>query len=189
MRMGEHYGLALYPNGEMIDGTGYGIGSFEWNPDPRAWVNGRFVWGFTTHGPAEPYNNGEHDLIVPEGYREDNRGAAVTPDGTAWWVSLHTGLSSYNHAIGQNNGAFIRHYTDVPGLPTTRLMDIAADPDGSLWIVDGGGRLLRFSPTAQTAQVWPGVSNVRRVVMDTTVTPRALYVSMGNQGLAVIRAN
>jgi streptogramin lyase len=68
-------------------------------------------------------------------------------------------------------------------------MDIAADPDGSLWIVDGGGRLLRFSPTAQTAQVWPGVSNVRRVVMDTTVTPRALYVSMGNQGLAVIRAN
>jgi hypothetical protein len=37
--------------------------------------------------------------------------------------------------------------------------------------------------------VWPGVSNVRRVVMDTTVTPRALYVSMGNQGLAVIRAN
>jgi len=24
--------------------------------------------------------------------------------------------------------------------------------------------------------------------MDTTVTPRAVYVSMGNQGLAVIRA-
>jgi hypothetical protein len=32
------------------------------------------------------------------------------------------------------------------------------------------------------------VSSVRRVVMDTTVTPRAVYVSMGNQGLAVIRA-
>jgi hypothetical protein len=36
--------------------------------------------------------------------------------------------------------------------------------------------------------VWPGVSNVRRVVVDPTVTPRAVYVSMGGQGLAVIRA-
>jgi len=188
MRMGEHYGLALYPNGEMIDGTGYGIGSHEWNADPRAWVNGRFVWGFTTYGPAEPYNNGEHDLIVPEGYREDNRGAAVTPDGTAWWVSLHTGLSSYNHAIAQGNTSMINHYTAVAGLPAAGLMDIAADPDGSLWIVDNSGRLLRFTPSTQTAQVWPGVSSVRRIVMDTTVTPRALYVSMGNQGLAVIRA-
>jgi hypothetical protein len=67
-------------------------------------------------------------------------------------------------------------------------MDIAADPDGSLWIVDDAGRLLRFHPNDLTVQVWPGVSSVRRIVMDTTVTPRALYVSMGNQGLAVIRA-
>jgi hypothetical protein len=187
-RMGEHYGLALYPNGEMIDGTGYGIGSHEWDPDPRAWVNGRFVWAFTTYGPAEPYNSGEHDLIVPEGYREDNRGAAVTSDGTAWWVSLHTGLSSYNHSIAQGNTSLIRHYTDVTGLPASGLMDIAADPDGSLWIVDNNGRLLRFTPSTSTVQVWPGVSGARRVVVDTTVTPRALYVSMGSQGLAVIRA-
>jgi streptogramin lyase len=82
----------------------------------------------------------------------------------------------------------IRHYTDVAGLPAAGLMDIAADPDGSLWIVDNSGRLLRFTPSTQTVQVWPGVSSVRRIVMDTTVTPRALYVSMGNQGLAVIRA-
>jgi streptogramin lyase len=67
-------------------------------------------------------------------------------------------------------------------------VDIAADPDGTLWIVDNTGRLLRFNPTSLTVQVWPGVSNVRRVVMDSTVVPRALYVSMGTQGLAVIRA-
>jgi streptogramin lyase len=83
----------------------------------------------------------------------------------------------------------IRNYANIPGLPATGLMDIAADPDGTLWIVDSSGRLLRFNPADLTVQVWPGVSNVRRVVMDATVTPRALYVSMGNQGLAVIRSN
>jgi hypothetical protein len=187
-RMGNQYGLALFPNGDVLSAGAYGVGTQPWNPDPKAWVNGLFVWGLTTFGPAEPYNQGEHDLVVPDGYREDNRGAAVTPDGTAWWVSPRTGLSSYNHGVAQFNFSLIRHYDTVPGLPASGLMDIAADPDGTLWIVDGSGRLLRFNPTALTVQVWPGVSSVRRVVMDTTVTPRALYVAMGNQGLAVIRA-
>ena len=67
-------------------------------------------------------------------------------------------------------------------------VDIAADPDGTLWIVDGAGRLLRFNPSNLSLVVWPGVSNVIRVVVDTTVSPRAVYASMGDQGLAVIRA-
>jgi streptogramin lyase len=138
----------------------------------------------TTNGPAEPYNNGPHSLDVPSDYRENNRGAAITPDGTSWWVSPNTGLSSYTSGDFSNTA----HYTGVAGLPTTGLMDIAADPDGTLWIVDNGGRLLRFNPSNSSVQVWPGVSNVRRVVVDATVTPRAVYVSMGGQGLAVIRA-
>ena len=187
-KMGNQYGLALFPNGDVLSAGAYGVGAQRWNPDPRAWVNESFVWGLTTFGPATAYNKGEHDLVVPEGYREDNRGAAVTSDGTAWWVSPLTGLSSYNHSIAQFDFSQVRHYASVPGLPATGLVDIAADPDGSLWIVDSSGRLLRFNPSASTVQVWPGVSSVRRVVMDTTVTPRAVYVSMGNQGLAVIRA-
>ena len=187
-RMGNQYGLALFPNGDVLSAGAYGVGTQPWNPDPKAWVNERFIWAFTTFGPATAYNAGEHDLIVPEGYREDNRGAAVTPDGTAWWVSPRTGLSSYNHAAAPFNFSTIRNYANVPELPATGLMDIAADPDGTLWIVDSGGRLLRFDPTALTVQVWPGMSGVRHVVMDPTVTPRALYVSMGSQGLAVIRA-
>ena len=130
----------------------------------EAWVNGRFVWGFTTYGPTEPYNNGEHDLIVPEGYREDNRGAAVTPDGTAWW-----GQSSHRIIELQSHDRPRKYLVDKPlhsvaGLPAAGLMDIAADPDGSLWIVDNSGRLLRFTPSTQTVQVWPGVSSVRRIV-------------------------
>ncbi len=67
-------------------------------------------------------------------------------------------------------------------------MDLAADLDGTLWIVDFDGRLLRFNPATNAVQVWQGVSDARRIVMDTTVTPRALYVSMGGSGMAVIRA-
>jgi hypothetical protein len=187
-KQGEQYGLAIFPNGDLLTASGYGVGVQSWNVDPKAWVLGPFVWAMTTYGPAEPYNNGEHDLAVPAEYREANRGAAITPDGTSWWVSTTTGLSSYNHSIAQFDFSQVRHYVSVPGLPATGLVDIAADPDGSLWIVDSSGRLLRFDPSASTVQVWPGVSSVRRVVMDTTVTPRAVYVSMGNQGLAVIRA-
>lgn len=125
---------------------------------------------------------------MPEGYREDNRGATVAPDGTAWWVSLHTGLSSYNHGLARGNYSLIRTWNTVPGLPTSGLLDLAADPDGTLWIIDSNRRLLRFDPSALTVRVWPGISNARRVVMDTTVVPRALYVSMGVNGVAVIRA-
>ena len=57
----------------------------------------------------------------------------------------------------------------------------AGQPEGSGPIVVPSVRASRFNRTT-------GVSNVQRVVMDTTVTPRALYVSMGAQGLAVIRA-
>lgn len=187
-RMGEQYGLSVYPNGDLLTAGAYGVGLQPFNTDPQAWVVGRFVWAFTTNGPAEPYNGGPHSLLVPEGYREDNRGAAVTPDGTAWWVSIRTGLSSYNHGIARGNYSLTRTWDNVPGLPTSGLLDIAADPDGTLWIIDGSRQLLRFDSTNLTVRVWPGIFNARRVVMDATVVPRALYVSMGTNGLAVIRA-
>jgi hypothetical protein len=183
-KQGEQYGLALFPNGDLLTASEYGVGRQSWNADPKAWAQGRYVWALTTYGPAEPYNTGEHTLDVPSEYREKNRGAAITPDGTSWWVSSTTGLSSYSNGDFSNT----THYTSVAGLPASGLMDIAADPDGTVWIVDNGGRLLRFNPSTLSVQVWPGVSSVRRVVVDTSVIPRAVYVAMGGQGLAVIRA-
>ena len=183
-KQGDQYGLAIFPNGDVLTASGYGVGRQLWNVDPKAWVRNPYVWALTTYGEAEPYNNGPHTLDVPSEYREANRGAAITPDGTSWWVSTTTGLSSYTRGDFSNT----THYTGVSGLPASGLMDIAADPDGTLWIVDSAGRLLRFNPSNLSVQVWPGVSGARRVVVDTTVTPRAVYVSMGSQGLAVIRA-
>jgi hypothetical protein len=183
-RQGDQYGLAIFPNGDVLTASAYGVGRQLWNVDPKTWVLNPFVWAMTTFGPAEPYNHGAHDLDVPSGYTEANRGAAITPDGTSWWVSLDRGLSSF--AGGDFSST--THYTGVSGLPASGLVDIAADPDGTLWIVDNAGRLLRFNPSNLSVLIWPGVSNVSRVVVDTTVTPRAVYVSMGDQGLAVIRA-
>jgi hypothetical protein len=190
LKIGEQYGLYVLPNGDLLSGSAYGVGLIQWVPDPRAWVElGRFRWAFTTYGPAEPFNTGPHSLDVAAGYREDQRGVAMTPDGTFWFASLTRGLASVTTQTIGSTGNFVTTYTNVPGLPASGLIDLAADPDGTLWIVDNIGRLLRFNPGTLTVRVWPGVSNVRRIVMDTTVTPRALYVSMGVNGLAVIRAH
>jgi hypothetical protein len=183
-KQGEQYGLFVLATGDVLTGSAYGVGLQKWNADPRAWVHEPFLWAFTTYGPAEPYNTGPHTLDVPAGYRENQRGVTMTPDGTAWFASVTQGLASYP------GGDFsrIQTYTTVPGLPTSGLLDIAADPDGTLWIVDSNGRLLRFDPATQAVQVWPGISGARRVVMDTTSSPRSVYVSMGANGLAVLRA-
>lgn len=187
-QQGEQYGLFVLPTGELLSGAINGVGLFNWNPDPKAWVRGSFRWVFTTYGTAEPFNAGAHTLDVSAGYREDQRGVAMTSDGTAWFASATRGLGSYNDTTARGDYNRIQTYTTVPGLPASGLMDLAADPDDTLWIVDGAGRLLRFNPATLSVQAWPGIAGARRVVMDTTVVPRAVYVSMGNNGLAVIRA-
>jgi hypothetical protein len=176
-RMGDFYGLALLPSGDLWMAGCCGVGAQRWNPQPHfAWVDGRFLYAFTT-------NTADHGLIVPMGYREDNRGAAVTPDGTLWLARLNTGLASWNAAAAGGNFNQIRTWPQVP----SNLLDVQADPDGSLWLVTTGGTLLRFIPASGALTDWPGVSGVTRIYADTRVVPRALYVSMAS-GLAVIRA-
>ncbi len=186
-KIGEQYGLFVMPNGDLLSGSAYGVGLQAWNADPPSWVNGSFKWAFTMFGPAEPYNgNLAHSLDVPADYREDQRGVGVTPDGTCWFASLTHGLTSWNPSSNDLNS--IRSWSNVAGLPTSGLMDLAADLDGTIWLVTMDGQLLRLTPSTATVQSWPGVSNVQRVVLDATVVPRALYVSMGEGGMAVIRA-
>jgi hypothetical protein len=188
-KLGEFYGIAPDAAGNLWMAGRYGVGLQPWNPKPHGppatdpagdeWVSGHFIWAFTTDtsdhslgDPSGPY--------VARGYTENNRGAAVTPDGKLWLARLGGGLVSWDPATKNYNT--IQRYGQVP----SDLMDVQADPDGSLWLVTSGGSLLRFTPGG-SVQSWPGVGGVTRIYVDTMVTPRAVYVSMA-AGLAVIRA-
>jgi hypothetical protein len=176
-KLGEFYGLAVLPSGDLWMAGRYGVGLQPWNPQPHFdWVNGHFIYAFTT-------NTSDHGLNVPVGYHEDNRGAAVTPDGTLWLARLTTGLVSWNAVAAHGGYGQIQSWPQVP----SQLLDVQADPDGSLWLVAHGGSLLRFNPATGMLTTWPGVSGVTRIYVDTRVVPRAVYASMGG-GLAVIRA-
>ncbi len=177
-KIGEQYGLALFPNGDLLEGSAYCVGRQQWSADPKAWVNNNFTWAFTTY-------TSDHGLSEPYGYREDERGTAITPDGVVWFASITRGLASWDPSTG-NFGTI--KYWSAPGLPSAGFVDMTADLDGTLWLVTVDGSLLRFDPAAGTVTPWSGVSDVRRVVLDGTVTPRALYVAQGGGGIAVIRA-
>ena len=189
-KLGEFYGIAPDASGNLWMAGRYGVGLQPWNPIPHGpegtdpagdqWVSGHFIWAFTTdtsdHSLGDP--NGPY---VTRGYAENNRGAAVTPDGKLWLARLGGGLASWDPATKNYNT--IQRYSQVP----SDLMDVQADPDGTLWLVNSTGALLRFDPRTAALQTWPGVSGVTRIYVDTMVTPRAVYVSMSG-GLAVIRA-
>ena len=59
---------------------------------------------------------------MPPGYQENNRGAAVTPDGKLWLARLGGGLVSWDPATRNYNT--IQHWSQVP----SDLMDVQADP-------------------------------------------------------------
>jgi hypothetical protein len=188
-KLGEFYGLAVSPTGEMLCAGRYAVGYRPWNPLPHgpdpsndAWVSDPWIFAFTTNTADHSLGDPSTGQFVTRGYREDNMGATITPDGTVWMARLATGLASFNFKASGNFNT-IKTWPQVP----QQLLDIQADPDGSLWIVTQGRQLLRFTPATGTLVTWPGVNGVTRIYMDTTVTPRALYVSMTG-GLGVIRA-
>ena len=203
-KLGEFYGLAVDGSGNLWMAGRYAVGLQPWNPNPGHtltmdgesdfWVSGSFIYAFTVdtldHGLG--YEMGP--TYEPAGYQENNRGAAVTPDGKVWFARLAQpaitgvtlaspgGLVSWDPTTA--NYTTIQSYPQVP----TDLLDVQADVDGTLWIVQQtGGTLLRFDPATGAVTTFAGVSGVTRISIDSTVTPRAIYASMAT-GLAVIRA-
>jgi hypothetical protein len=174
-KVGEFFGLALLPSGDLWMAGRYGVGLQPWMATPHfKWVDGNFKYAFTT-------DSSDHGLNVPTGYHEDNRGAAVTPDGVLWLARLGGGLVSWNPKSGTYGS--IVNYPQVP----SDLLDLQADADGTLWLVNTSGSLLRFDPRTGRLSTFGGVSGVTRIYLDTSVAPRAVYASTSG-GLAVIRA-
>ena len=174
-KYGECQALALNDDGTLWIGNRYGVGLMNWNPDPIAWTTAKFRTAFTTY-------TDNHALDVPWGYTEDNRGAAVAPDGTLWLASYTRGLTSW---VPSSSYAAMTHWTATPDLPTATYTDIVADLDGTIWLVVQDGRLLHFDPTTSTL-IPTGIFDARHLYLDKTVTPRALYVAR-YVGITVIR--
>lgn len=177
MKLGEQYGVAIDPQGNAWVAGKYGVGLQPFNAVPHFnWVDGHFIYAFTTFGAG-------HSLDVPRGYTENDSSIAVMPNGHIYIGSFDKGLTHWNPAASGGNYNTMTQVSGVPGA----ILDLGADPDGTLWIVDGGGSLSRYNPATGQAMAWAGISGAHRVVVDTTVTPRAVYVSTDG-GLAVIRA-
>ncbi len=176
-RMGEWFGLAIDPATDGIWTCGRcACGLQRWNPDPRAWVSQRpgYQYAFTVF-------TGDHALEVPSGHEENFRAAAVTPDGTAWFLSRRYGLASWDPKSKNYK------YITVHPLPALGLaMDMVADPDGTLWIADDQ-HLWRYRPSNETITPFAlPVSDLRRLSLDDRLTPRALLISTGD-GLIIFR--
>ncbi|HEY2744139.1 MAG TPA: hypothetical protein VGL86_05940 [Polyangia bacterium] len=186
-KLGEFYGIAPDASGNLWMAGRYAVGLQPWNPlphgsDPDAdeWVSGHFLYAFTVDTSDHSLGN-EAGPWVTSGYQENNRGAAVTPDGRLWLARLGGGLVSWDPSTRNYNT--IQHWSQPP----SDLMDVQADVDGTLWLVDSGGTLYRFDPGSGALTAWAGVGGVTRIYVDSTVTPRAVYASMSG-GVAVIRA-
>jgi hypothetical protein len=201
-KLGEFYGIAVDADGNAWMAGRYAVGLQPWNPIPGHvltqdgesdfWVSGSFMFAFTTDTADHGLGYEKGPTYEPAGYQENNRGAAVTPDGTLWLARLAQGASGAS--LGSRGGLVSwdprsANYTTIQSYPQvpSDLVDVQADVDGTLWLVQSGGALLRFDPASGVVTPFAGVGGVTRISIDATVTPRAIYASMAG-GLAVIRA-
>ena len=120
-----------------------------------------------------------------------SRGAR-TPDGTLYVASFGGGLLEW-----QGPGKFRRFTQGTPGTPLlsaivstpdfTRLTDVAADPEGSVWVVNRHARtgfpgLFIFKPAStqwETVPYFPNAHNLDRLALDDNGTA---WVSESRQG-------
>lgn len=174
---GDHRGLAITPAGELWTASRFGVGLHHWTADPIAWVTSKYRTVFSVY-------TDDHDIVLPNGFRDENNAASVGPDGRAWFASDTRGLTSYGPR--ESYSTLTQWAGGTTGIPLA-LADVAADPDGTVWIVARDGRLLRLDPTTATVREHPGVSGAVRLQLDTLTTPRSLYVAT-SRGVVVIRS-
>src|SRR5262249_51058828 len=121
----------------------------------------------------------DHSLDVPAGYAEDNRGAAVSADGTVWLASDNRGLASWNPSTRISTLRQWAGSSDVP----QNLVDVAADTDGTIRLIPTTPQLLHLDPSSGTVAA-SDITDAQRMYLDKSVNPRALYVAR-TSGLTV----
>lgn len=140
--MGGSYGVMLLD----YDNDGLDAGHF-WGPEP---VHNESLFA----SPLEPNAYGSEDIVA----------LTVAPDDTLWAASSHSGLA-HRHSDGT-----VDIHQELDGLVSNRLSDIAATPDGYLWLGTEAQGIVRLELSTGKWQRAAGVpaGAVRRLVYDRT---------------------
>ncbi len=174
LRTGDVPAMAATAEGDVWLGGTYGVmqldyaspsgsGDF-WGPEP---VRDLRLWDL----PLSPNAHGSVDVVA----------VAVTPDGTLWAASAHSGL-----AHRRADGA-IEFLQQADGLASNRLVDLCHDGLGALWVATADGTLLRLAPPARLIEPiasLPGRA-VRLACVQTDAGPRVIVTTP--VGVAVVR--
>jgi hypothetical protein len=195
-RMGDWYGLAIAPDGDLWTAGRYAAGKIRWDPlGPYHWQHDRTGAEAFSEAFGDPYPGNPPVFHPPlEGDPVSLTAVAVTPDDTVWFGNkIFFAGEDQNYGIASfrsGQGFTYYHPIDV-GMAELDVQDIVALPDGRLVFAGPSSGLVFYHPATRehrTMRAGEGIPDDRvlQLEVDTMVSPPALHVSTWG-GAAVLR--
>jgi hypothetical protein len=205
-RMGDWFGLAISPDGNLWVAGRWTAGKIVWVDDIPSWV---FRSGEQTFAAAfgDPYRRpvpadapgffNEPVFRPPqEGDPVSLSAVSVAPDGRVWFASGPLWESpplDVPYGVAVWDGRLFRVYDPIAelGMGERNVRDLIALPDGRILLAGPTTGLLLWNPATGSRQQlrapsWLPDDRVHRIELDTMVNPPALHVST-ETGATVIR--
>jgi hypothetical protein len=195
-RMGDWYGLAIAPDGDLWTAGRYTAGKIRWDPlGPYHWQHDRTGAEAFSEAFGDPYPGNPPVFHPPlEGDPVSLTAVAVTPDDTVWFgnkVFFAGEDQNYGIASFRSGRGFTYHDPLDLGMAEPDVQDIVALPDGRLVFAGPNSGLVFYDPATgarRTMRAGEGIpdDHVLQLEVDTMVSPPALHVSTRG-GAAVLR--
>jgi hypothetical protein len=196
-RMGDWFGLAIAPDGDLWTAGRWAAGKIRWDPlGPLHWVHRAGAEAFS-EAFGDPYPGNPPVFYPPlEGDPVTLSAVAVTPDDAVWFGNRivygpESGERNYGIASFRSGHGFTYYWPTDVGMSEVDVQDIVALPDGRLVFAGPGTGLVFYDPAtgaSRPMRAGQGIPDdrVTQLEVDTMVDPPALHVSTFG-GAAVIR--
>jgi hypothetical protein len=196
-RMGDWFGLAIAPDGDLWTAGRWAAGKIRWDPlGPLHWVHRSGADAFS-EAFGDPYPGNQPVFFPPlEGDPVTLSAVAVTPDDTVWFGNRivygpDSGERNYGIASFRSGHGFTYYWPTDVGMSEVDVQDIVALPDGRLVFAGPNTGLVFYDPATKESvpmRAGQGIPDdrVTQLELDTMVDPPALHVSTFG-GAAVIR--
>jgi hypothetical protein len=194
-RMGDWYGLAIAPDGDLWTAGRYAAGKIRWDPlGPYHWEHDRGGAEAFSEAFGDPYPGNPPVFQPPlEGDPVSLTAVAVSPDETVWFGNKRFFGEDQNYGIAsfRRGQGFTYHSPFEVGMSELDVQDIVALPDGRLVFAGPTTGLVVHDPATgrhQAIRAGQGIPDdrVTRLELDTMVDPPALHVSTAG-GAASLR--